>query len=110
MAHVKGMENHTMDTTVDGISKEIWMFMCLSECDTLRYLFIHVYERIEDNSCSMLAIMAFRVSDTYCKGVKIIQALRYSNSNFKTLVPIERSAFLDSCKSNHQDVDMCYLC
>lgn len=58
----------------------------------------------------MLAIMDFRVSDTYCKGVKIIQTLRYSNSNFKTLVPIERSAFLDSCKSNHQDVDMCYLC
>lgn len=58
----------------------------------------------------MLAIMAFRVGVTYCKGVKIIQTLRYSNRNFKTLVPIERSAFLDPCKSYHRDFVICYLC
>ena len=95
---------------VDGITLEFGCSMFLGEltfCHIHSYIFI---EEIEVNSCSMLAIMVFRVGVTYCKGVKIIQTLRYSNKNFKTLVPIERSAFLDPCKASHRDFVICYLC
>lgn len=101
------MENHNMDT-VDGNKHGTSMLMFPSELTLFATL---IYRRkIEDNCCSTLAIMAFRVGDLYRKGVKIIQTLRYSNRNFKTLAPIEKPAFLDSCKSNHQYFVICQVC